>query len=438
MDVTRRGMGLLLRGLRRLAGVDLLDRYHLRQPVQDLVRRVSRDGMRSAGATARAFGAAQRRLSGPARQEPVEDTGLFDLTPTDEQQMLVDALERFADQQLRPAAREADDACATPPGILEQAQQLGVGQLGIPTELGGFVEHRASTTGVLAAQALAEGDMGLAVACLAPAGAATALALWGDAEQQSRFLTAFTDEDPPPAAVALLEPQAAFDPFAPDTTAKRREGELVLQGTKSLVPRVAEAELFVVGAELAGRGPVLVLVESDRDGLTVEPEPAMGLRAAATGRLVLDDVRVPQAAVLGDGPQAHAEAVRRARLGWCALTLGTCRAVLDYVVPYVNQREAFGEPISHRQAVAFMVADTGVELEGMRLATLRAAARADRDLSISRQVGLARRLCADHGVEVGSDGVQLLGGHGYVKEHPVERWYRDLRAAGVMEGGVLL
>ena len=129
--------------------------------------------------------------------------------------------------------------------------------------------------------------------------------------------------------------------------------------------------------------------------------------------------------------------MQRARIAWCALAVGAGQAVLDYVIPYVNERVAFGEPISNRQAVAFAVSDIGIELEGMRLATYRAASRADQGRSFAREAALARRLCADKGMQIGSDGVQLLGGHGYVKEHPVERWYRDLRAAGVVEGALL-
>ena len=134
----------------------------------------------------------------------------------------------------------------------------------------------------------------------------------------------------------------------------------------------------------------------------------------------------------------YAECVQLGRLGWCALAVGTAQSVLDYLIPYVNERVAFGEPISNRQAVAFTVADVAIELDGMRLATLRAASRVDQGLPFAREVALARRLCAERGMQIGSDGVQLLGGHGYTKEHPVERWYRDLRAAGVMEGALVL
>jgi alkylation response protein AidB-like acyl-CoA dehydrogenase len=153
----------------------------------------------------------------------------------------------------------------------------------------------------------------------------------------------------------------------------------------------------------------------------------------------MEEVRLPAGALLGEGDrQIYAECVQRARLAWCALSVGCAKAVLDYLIPYVNDRVAFGEPISNRQAVAFSVADVAIELEGMRLTTWRAASRADMGKQFAREVALARTLCAQKGMKIGADGVQLLGGHGYVKEHPVERWYRDLRAAGVMEGALLV
>ncbi|MFT4288697.1 acyl-CoA dehydrogenase family protein, partial [Nocardioides sp.] len=148
---------------------------------------------------------------------------------------------------------------------------------------------------------------------------------------------------------------------------------------------------------------------------------------------------VAEDAVLGDlDGSTYTECVRLSRLAWCALALGTAQAVLDYVTPYVKTREAFGEPIAHRQAVAFMVADIAIELEAMRLVTYKAASRVAQGIDATREIALARKLCADKGMRIGLDGVQLLGGHGFVKEHPVERWYRDLRAIGIMEGTVLV
>jgi alkylation response protein AidB-like acyl-CoA dehydrogenase len=161
----------------------------------------------------------------------------------------------------------------------------------------------------------------------------------------------------------------------------------------------------------------------------------MGLRGAALGRLRLDGVKVGAGALLGEAdPQVFAECVARSRLAWAGIAAGVGRAVLDYVIPYVNQRVAFGEPVSHRQAVAFAVSDVAIELEGLRLVALRAAGRADAERSFAREAALARSLAARHGMAIGSQGVQLLGGAGYIAEHPVERWYRDLRATGLMEG----
>ena len=169
----------------------------------------------------------------------------------------------------------------------------------------------------------------------------------------------------------------------------------------------------------------------------IEPDPSMGFRAAGLGRLPLNDVRVPASNILGgedrsaeDRESDYRNIIRRSRLGWAALAVGACSAVLDYVKPYVNERQAFGEPISHRQAVAFAVANIRIELDGMRLVALRGCSRADQGLTFHREAALA--------MAIGSDGVQLLGGHGYTKEHPVERWYRDLRAIGVAEGTIVL
>jgi hypothetical protein len=306
--------------------------------------------------------------------------------------------------------------------------------VGVPEELGGAVSQRSAVTAVLLGEALAQGDMGIALACLAPAGVSTALGLWGDADQQATYLPSFVGDAPPAAAVAVLEPPALFNPFQLSTVAERSGDGFVLRGAKSLVPRAADAELLIVAAMLDGK-PALFIVESKYDGITVAAEPGMGIRAAATGTVTFENAKLPAGALLGEAaPDVYAQAVSLARIGWCSLAVGCGRAVLDYVIPYVKERTAFGEPISNRQGVAFTVSNIAIELDGMRLATLRAAARADAGLPFAREATLARRLCAERGMQIGSDGVQLLGGHGYVKEHPVERWYRDLRAAGLMEG----
>ena len=436
--MAERGMGYGLRALNRLAGSDLLDRIRIRKQVEKALFQGTKNGFKGATAAGRAFKATQS-LGKPARQKKGKSKGLFDLTPDDEQQMFQEAGKAFAEEKIRPAAKAADDERRTPAEILAQATELGVATLGVPAELGGVMEEGAATTTALIGEALAHGDMGIAYAALAPGAVATAIGLWGSAEQEATYLPSFTGEDVPAAALAILEPRPLFDPLVPATKAKRDGEDWVLDGAKSLIARATECELFLVAAEAEGIGPALFVVESGTKGLSIEDEPAMGLRPAATGRLILEGAKLPKTALLGAGRREdYVDCVNRARIAWASLSVGTAQAVLDYVIPYVNDRQAFGEPISNRQGVAFAVSDIGIESNGMRLATYRAASRADHGEDFGREAAIARRLCAQKGMKIGSDGVQLLGGHGFVKEHPVERWYRDLRSAGVMEGALLV
>ncbi len=435
---TRDPIGVAVSLLNRLAQSELLDRVGMRRTAEQTVFTVTRSGFRTAGAVGRTFARAGKKGGSGARVPSAPATGVFDLTPTEDEQMLLDVVTEFAGEVVRPAASEANETCTAPDDLLKASLEIGLPILGVPEKLGGISEERSTVAGTLVAEALSHGDMGLAVAALAPGAVATALGLWGNDEQQATYLPHFTGDGVPAAALALTEPRPLFDPFAPRTTARRDGTGFVLDGVKSMVPRGAEAELFVVGALLDGQ-PALFLVESKIPGVVIEAEPSMGVRAAGLARVILEDVRVTDLALLGepDG-SSYAECVRLSRLAWCALAVGTGQAVLDYVTPYVKERKAFGEPVAHRQSVAFMVANMAIELQGMRLVTYKAASRAAQGKSFAREVALARRLCAEHGMRIGLDGVQLLGGHGFVKEHPVERWYRDLRAIGIMEGGLLV
>ncbi|MFC5492582.1 acyl-CoA dehydrogenase family protein [Nocardioides caricicola] len=431
-------IGYAVAALNRLAQSDVLDRLRARKQTEQAVYVATRSGFKAITAAGRTFARSGAAGEPGTRPQPARTSGVFDLTPTEDEQMLVDVVTELAHEVLRPAAAEADEACAVPEPVQKAALEVGLPVLGVPEALGGISEERSAMAGTLVAEALSKGDMGLAVALLAPGSVATALSLWGTDAQQQTYLPAFTGDDVAAAALALAEPAVLFDAMSPGTTAERTADGYVLNGVKSAVPRGDQAELFVVGAQLDGQ-PVLFLVESGSAGLTVAADPSMGVRAAGLSRLELDGVTVPADAVLGatDGT-TYAECVRLSRLAWCALAVGTGQAVLDYVTPYVKERQAFGEPIAHRQSVAFMVADMATELQAMRLLTWKAASRAAAGKDFSREVALARSVCAEKGMRIGLDGVQLLGGHGFVKEHPVERWYRDLRAIGLMEGAVLV
>ena len=422
-----------------IVGQEFLDRYKLRDPLNRSLKYGIKQVFSAAGASTRQFKRIQGLGKAPTRLK-ASGADYFDLTPDDDQKMILETVEEFAEEILRPAARDADDAASYPPDLIAKAAELGITAINIPEDFDGIAAQRSAVTNALVAEALAYGDMGLALPILAPGGVASALTHWGSADQQATYLKEFAGDNVPQACVAIAEPHALFDPTALKTTAVRTPSGYRLNGVKSLVPAAADAELFIVGAQLSGK-PALFIVESSTQGVSVKADPSMGIRGAALGRVELDNVSVPMNARLGEDGATDAdysEAIALARLGWAALAVGTAHAVLDYVVPYIKERQAFGEPIAHRQSVAFMTANIAIELDGLRLITWRGASRAEQGLSFTREAALAKRFGTDKGMQIGLDGVQLLGGHGFTKEHPVERWYRDLRAIGVAEGVVVI
>ncbi|GAA3958571.1 acyl-CoA dehydrogenase family protein [Gordonia caeni] len=436
----RSPIGAAMRALTAITGSELADKYKLREPINRVAYEATKTGFKTLGAANRAF--AQAGGGGAPERPTVSPKGYFNLNPDDEQSMIAETVRDFATEILRPAAYDADNAAAAPEELVKRSAELGITMINVPEAFDGAAAERGVVTNALVAEAMAYGDMGLALPLLAPSGVATTLTNFGTDAQQKTYLPDFAGEDVPASAVVIAEPRPLFDAFNLHTKATRVPSGYRLDGVKSFVPNAGNAELFLVGAVLDGR-PALFIVESDTAGLSVEADPGMGLRAAGMGRLVLDKVSVPAHAIVGgddldDAAAAYTDVVRLSRLGWSALATGTAKAVLDYVIPYVNEREAFGEPISNRQAVAFMVATMATEVDGIRLVTLRGASRAEQGLSFAREAALARKLTIDKGLQIGLDGIQLLGGHGFTKEHPVERWYRDLRGAGIGEGIVVL
>ena len=280
---TRDPIGLAVAALNKIASSDLLDSLGIRKASERGVYRVTSAGFRTAGAVGRTFKRAGRATRGN-RLPSASPTGLFDLTPGEDEQMIADVVAELAEEVVRPAAAGANEECAAPEEVLKATLEIGLPTLGIPEELGGIATERSAVTGVLVHEALAKGDMGLAVAALAPGAVATAISLFGTDEQQSTYLPAFTGDEVPAAALAIAEPTPLFDPASPATKAEKRGDGYVLSGVKSGVVRGAEAELFVVSADLDGE-PRLFIVESGADGITIESDPSMGLRAASLSRL---------------------------------------------------------------------------------------------------------------------------------------------------------
>lgn len=439
-NVVERAMGLGLTVIRRVAGSELIEKAGLRPSVEKMMYAGAKQAARGMTAASKAFAGKGRPQEKEARLATEVALDDFDLTPTEEQSLVLDTARRFAADVLRPAAEQADTECAPQKDVLEAAFELGLTSLVVPESLGGAATGHASTTLALAAEALAHGDAALTAAILAPVGVASLLADHGTKEQQAKYLPAFVGDRFVPATIAVHEGAMLFDPARPSTRARKTSSGFVLDGTKTLVPIAGIAELFLVSATLEDGGAALFLVEGGSQGTSVTEEPTMGLRGAGLGRLHLQGVSVPADAKLGgdSATTVLGEAIDRARIAWSALATGTSQAVLDYTTEYANDRIAFGEPISHKQSVAFMIANLAIETECMRLMTLRAASRVDGRATFRRESFLARVFSADKGMEIGSNGVQLLGGHGFIRDYPVERWYRHLRGLGIVEGGLAI
>jgi alkylation response protein AidB-like acyl-CoA dehydrogenase len=361
---------------------------------------------------------------------------LFDLTLTEEQSLMRENVRRFARNQMRNQARQFDEAGEAPDAFFESSLELGVNAVQLPEAAGGFGAPRSPISNMLLAEDLAYGDMSLAIGALSSLSFINTVLDQGTAAQQAAFLAPFAGEGFRPGALALTEPGARFDPKKLKTKAARKgDSSYVLRGEKTMVPFGDRAAQLLVFAELEDEGPAAFVVPGDRSGISSVRESFMGLRALPLSRVKLDDVEVSAAHRLGEGERFDLERVLDlCAIGNAALATGVCQAVLDYVAGYCNDRVAFGEPITHRQSVAFMIADIAIELDGLRLLTYRAAARAEQGLPFHREAYLARLQAVDKGMKIGTDGVQLLGGHGFIREHMVELWYRNLRAVGVLEG----
>ena len=257
-----------------IVGQEFLDRYNLRDPLNRSLKYGVKQVFSAAGASTRQFKRIQGLGKAPTRLK-ASGADYFDLTPDDDQKMIVETVEEFAEEILRPAARDADDAASYPPDLIAKAAELGITAINIPEDFDGIAAHRSTVTNALVAEALAYGDMGLALPILAPGGVASALTHWGSADQQATYLKEFAGENVPQACVAIAEPQPLFDPTALKTTAVRTPSGYRLSGVKSLVPAAADAELFIVGAQLSGK-PALFIVESSAEGPVRQGRPEHG------------------------------------------------------------------------------------------------------------------------------------------------------------------
>jgi alkylation response protein AidB-like acyl-CoA dehydrogenase len=361
---------------------------------------------------------------------------MYSFEPSDEQKMLLDAVGRFAANELRAAAREGDESGELPRALIRKGWELGLLQASLPEAYGGFGE-RSAVTGVLATEAMAFGDLSATFAVGAPALFALPIALVGSEAQRQEHLPKIAGGDWQPFSAALLEYRFDFDPNALATTATCHDGGYVLTGEKVFVPFASDAGALLVYASLEGQTQGFI-VPAGTEGLTVPPEreKLMGLRALPMHRVQLNDVHVPAENRLG-GANGHdfERLLASMRVAQAAAAVGVARAAFEYARDYAREREAFGVKIAQKQAIAFMLAEMCTEIEASRLLTWDAAWELDAGKpDACKDAYLAATGAADMVMMVSDRAVQILGGHGYIREHPVEMWMRHGRGFASFTG----
>jgi alkylation response protein AidB-like acyl-CoA dehydrogenase len=364
--------------------------------------------------------------------------------PTEEQEVIRDAMREFAEQVLRSAARDADEESALPDGFLDQVWELGLTNTQLPDFAGGGGEARSPVTNALILEELAYGDVALALAAVSPSLFAFPVADFGTEAQQTKYLPAFCGEKFHAASLALIEPSPTFDVLDLQTTAEPKDDGFVLSGRKSFVVLGDRAEHFLVlarNSNAAGTGFDAIdafIVPRDATGVSVgEVELNLGMKGLPTVGLELQRVDVPAEDRLGEEAGIDARRlIAGTRTAQSALLVGLTRSVLEYCIPYAKDRHAFGEAIAQKQAIAFMLSDMCMETDAMRWLTWKAASYLEAGLDATRESVFASRYTAEHAMRIADNGVQVLGGHGFIRDNPVEMWYRHARTLSVLEGVV--
>ena len=354
---------------------------------------------------------------------------------TEEQRQLQALAHEFAERELRPIAAECDLHDEFPPELLGRAAALGLTSYAIPSEYGGG--GAGAVTSALISEELSWGCAGLAATILATMFPVRPLLRFGTKEQRRRYLPLLASESGTLGAIAFTEAHAGSDLNAMRASARRDGDDFLLSGEKCYVTNGGIADLTVVFARL-GEAVTAFLVEKGDPGVTAgRKEDKLGLRASYTGSLVLDDARISADRLLGEEGQGFEIAIDFfcvSRPQVAASAVGVARAAFEYATKYARERVAFGKPLISKQGVSFKLADMGMEIEAARLLAWRACAAVDAGDDTALLGSYAKAFAADTAMRATTEAVQVLGGAGIMRDHPVERWLRDAKVFQIVEG----
>lgn len=348
----------------------------------------------------------------------------------------------FAEKEIRPIAAEYDEKEEFPMQILHKAAKVGLTSYPAPEEYGG-----GGLTSVMAACVIGEelfwGCAGISTSLSVAALAGLPIYYMGNEEQKRKWITYLCDPDHPRlGAMALTEPGAGSDVQAIKTRAVRDGDHWVINGRKCFITNGGIADLYVVFAKTdpngGYQGVSAFVVPADTPGVSGgKKERKMGIRASHTGDVIFEDVRVPHENLLGEENMAFFGAMKMleySRPAVAAAAVGVARAAFEYAVEYAKQREQFGRPIIKNQSISYMLADMKTKIDAARLLTWRAAELADRGESCAVEGSMAKAFAGEMVMEVTTNAVQILGGYGYMRDFPVEKWMRDAKILSIYEG----
>ncbi len=355
---------------------------------------------------------------------------------SEEQQMMKETAAKLVQRNIIENAREMDEKGAIPQEYISKFRELGTAVSAVSEEYGGYGLDYSPVMNSIILEELAAGDMAYAITATLPSLLINIINEMGTADQKKEYLTTYCNNPDLVASLALCESRIDFDPVSLHTRADRKNGSYTISGKKCFVPFAKNAEHFLAAARLDDGEHGLFIIPADASGITVsEREKHLGLNPMELYSVDFDRCSIPaDMRIGGEEGSDYEKVLQKTRVAMGAIGTGVSRASYEYALEYAKERRQFGEPIGSRQSIAFMLAEMAYEVDAMRLMTWKAASMLEAGMDTKREAYLLKLYAGDMAMKITDYGVQILGGHGYIRDHSVERYYRNGRGIAILEG----
>jgi alkylation response protein AidB-like acyl-CoA dehydrogenase len=360
-------------------------------------------------------------------------------TLSEDEQMFRSSVREFAAGEVRPRVEHMDETAKLDPALIKQCFDLGLMGIETPEEYGGAGAN--FFTAILAVEELSKVDASVGVLVdVQNTLVNNAFIRWGTTEQKQNYLNKLASGTV--GAYALSEPSSGSDAFAMQTRAVDKGDHYLLNGRKLWITNGIEAEIFVLFAnanpEAGYRGITAFVIEKGFAGFSIgKKENKLGIRASSTVELILEDCQVPKENVLGEvgkGYKISIETLNEGRIGIGAQMIGIAAGALECALKYTGERQQFGKSINQFQGLQFQLAEMATELEAARLMVYNAARMKDAGINFVKEAAMAKLYSSRVAEHVSSKAIEMYGGYGYVKDYPVEKYWRDSKIGAIYEG----